>query len=456
MSNNQNLGLDDGLPQNKLGFWAIWALGVGSVVGDGIFLMMGEGIVASGSSSTIAYIIAGLSQLFLMVALAEMAVGMPNAGAMSAWVSRFMGSSWGFLSGFLFAVGWVIVGGSTGLALGKITQWFFPSLTGEYWATAFAIFFMTLFALLNIFGTTIAARTQLILVLALAVIMLLFALIGLNYIEVDNFQPVMPNGGEGFWKAIPLGTYAYLGAVTLTTAGSEAKNPVDLPRALVWSSLTFIILYSLAQITLIGMLPHDQIGLDNSPFTIAANHVFGAAGGFIMNIAAWIAAATTLLMGTLYSSSRIFYSQSRDGFLPAFLGKLNPKTKTPVNGIILVWSVSVILILIGAINPDIIYVELSNQLTLAWIVSWTLALVASILYRKREPEEIKSLPWKQPLYPLIPILAFIGIIIVFVGTFIGMPMTLLRGAIWMSAIYVLFKILYKPNKSDISNKPKAN
>src|SRR5699024_6513562 len=110
MSQKQTLSLDDGLPQNKLGFWAIWALGVGSVVGDGIFLMMGEGIVASGSSSTIAYMIAGLSQLFLMVALAEMAVGMPNAGAMSVWVSRVMGSSCGFLSGFLIVIGWVLHG----------------------------------------------------------------------------------------------------------------------------------------------------------------------------------------------------------------------------------------------------------------------------------------------------------------------------------------------------------
>lgn len=446
LHNNVKLNIDEGLPQKTMGFWAIWALGVGSVVGDGIFLLMGEGIVSSGSSSIIAYFIAGLSQLFLMIALAEMAVGMPNAGAMSAWVSRLMGKSWGFMSGFLFAIGWIIVGGSTGLALGTITKWFFPGLTGDYWETIFAIFFITLFALLNIFGTTIAARTQLFLVLILAAIMLLFAIIGLFFIETANYNPVMPNGSNGFWKAIPLGTYAYLGAVTLTTAGGEAKNPADLPKALIWSSITFILLYSLAQITLIGILPHDQIGIDNSPFTIAAYKVFGSAGGFIMNLAAWIAAATTILMGTLYSSSRIFYSQSRAGYLPKFLGKLHPKTKAPVNGIIMVWAVSVILISIGSINPDIIYIELSNQLTLAWLVSWTLALIASILYRKKEPEEVKNLPWNQPLYPLIPIIAFVGIIIVFVGTFIGTPMTLLRGAIWMVGLYILFKILYKPNK----------
>src|SRR5699024_3430183 len=109
------------------------------------------------------------------------------------------------------------------------------------------------------------------------------------------------------------------------------------------------------------------------------------------------------------------------------------------------WFISVVLILVGAINTDIIYVELSNQFTLAWLVSWTLALIASIIYRRKEPEEVKNLPWKQTLYLLIPTLAFIGIIIVFVGTFIGMPMTLLRVVIWMVAIYVLFKIFYKPN-----------
>ena len=456
MSKSNKPVLQDSLPAGKLGFWSIWAIGVGAVIGDGIFLLMGEGIALAGSSAILAYIIAGLSQLFLMVALAELAVGMPNAGAMSVWVKRFMGSSWGFLSGFLFAIGWVIVGGSVSLALGTITQWFFPSLSGDFWQIFFALLFITVFALLNIFGTSLAANTQLIMVIALTVIMLLFAVIGLKEIDFSNYSPFMPSGTEGFWAAIPLGTYAYLGAVTLATSGSELKDRRDLPKALIWSSITFIVLYSLAQFTLIGILPWEQISIDASPFTLAAEQVFGFAGAFIVNLAAWIAAATCILMGTLYAASQIFYSQARDGYLPKFFGKVHPKTKTPVNSIIVIWAVSVLLILIGSVNPDFVYVELSNQLVLAWLVSWGLALIAGILYRKREPEEIKSLPWKQPLYPLFPILAFIGIIIVFTGSFIGSPMTVVRGVIGMAIIYILFKIFYKPDAAKSTEEQKKS
>ncbi|RXT06541.1 APC family permease [Ammoniphilus sp. CFH 90114] len=430
-------------PERKLGYWHIWALGVGAVIGDGIFLLMGQGIATAGPGAIMAYLVAGLSQLFLMVALSELAVGMPNSGAMSLWVERFMGKWWGFLAGFTFAVGWVIAGGSVGLALGQITMWFFPQLEGSYWSIIFAIFFISIFALLNILGTQIAAKTQLVLVLIMTGVMALFSLIGLKDINTEHFTPFLPNGIDGFWAAVPLGTYAYLGAVTLATAGGECRNPRDLPKALIWSSMTFIVLYSFAQVVLQGLIPWDQVSMDHSPFTAAAEQVFGFAGAFIMNIAAWIAAATCILMGTLYSASRIFYSQARRGYLPAFFGHLHPKTGTPVYGIIAVWAASVGLVLLGAVNPDFLYVELSTQLVLAWMVSWTLALIAGVLYRKNNMDEVSQLSWKQPLYPLFPILGFVGIGIVCYGTFVGSPMTLVRGAIWMGVLYVLFKMFHK-------------
>lgn len=437
-------------PERKLSYWHIWALGVGAVIGDGVFLLMGQGIATAGPGAILAYLVAGLSQLFLMIALGELAVGMPNAGAMSQWVKRFMGDWWGFLAGFTFAIGWVIAGGSVGLAMGKLTMWFFPQLQGELWAIIFAILFLTIFAILNILGTDIAASTQLYLVIGMTVVMALFSLIGLKDVQWENFSPMLPNGIEGFWSAIPLGTYAYLGAVTLATAGGECRNPKDLPKALIWSSITFLLLYTLAQVTLQGLIPWNQMSMDSSPFTEASSKVFGFAGAFIMNVTAWIAAATCILMGTLYASSRIFFAQAREGYLPAFFGYLHPKTKTPVYGIIVVWACSVGLVILGTVNPDFLYVELSTQLVLSWMVSWTLALIASILYRKHAMNEITQLPWRQPVYPLFPILGFIGIAIVCYGTFVGSPMSLVRGAIWMAILYVLFRFFNRSSKASTS------
>lgn len=431
-------------PERTLTFWHIWALGVGAVIGDGIFLLMGQGIAMAGPSSILAYLIAGISQFFLVIALTEMAVGMPNAGAMSFWVERFMGKSWGFLAGITFAIGWIIAGGSVGLALGKITMWFFPQLEASWWPAMFTILFLTLFAFINVLGAATTARFQLYLVLILTGVMVLFALIGLKDIDFTNYTPMFPHGAEGFWGAVPLGTYAYLGAVTLATAGAECINPQrDLPRGLIWSSVTFLILYTLAHFVLQGIIPSNEVTMDSSPFTVAAGKVFGIAGAFIMNAAAWIAAATCILMGTLYAASRIFYQQAREGLLPSFLGYLHPKTHTPVYAIITIWAITVILVLIGQFNPDFIYVELTNQMVLSWLVSWTLALISGILYRKNHKEEIEKLPWKQPLYPLFPILGFVGIAVVLYGTFIGSMMTLVRGFIWLAALYILFRMFNK-------------
>ncbi|AIY06817.1 amino acid permease [Planococcus sp. PAMC 21323] len=440
---SQNISLDL-QPKRTLKFWHIWALGVGAVVGDGIFLLMGQGIATAGPGSIVSYMVSGLLQLFLIIALIEMAIAMPNAGAMSTWVQRMMGKSWGFLAGFTFAIGWIIAGGSVGLALGKISVWFFPSLTAAWWPAFFAIFFVTLFAVINILGAVIAARVQLYMVLALVGVMVIFGIVGLKDVNLANFTPFLPYGAEGFFSAIPLGTYAYLGALTLVTAGAEAINPQrDLPRGLIWSSITFILLYSFAHFVLQGIIPWNEVTMDSSPFTVAAGQVFGVAGAFIMNLAAWIAAATCIIMGTIYATSRIFYSQAREGMLPKFLGVIHPKTYTPVNAIIVIWLATISLILIGQINPEFIYVELSNQLVIAWLFSWSLALIAGVLFRLKHKEEVAKLSWRQPLFPLFPVLGFIGIIVVLYGSFVGSLMTLVRGGIWLTILFLLFAVFNK-------------
>lgn len=431
--------LDINAPKRTLKFWHIWALGVGAVVGDGIFLLMGQGIAVAGPSSIISYAIAGIFQLFLIVALTEMAVAMPSAGAMTEWVGRYMNKSWGFIAGFTFAVGWVIAGGSVGMALGTITMWYFPNLTSPLWPTFFSIVFVTLFALLNIIGTGLTAKTQLVMVVGLVGIMVLFAVLGLKDVNLENYQTMMPYGWTGFIEAIPLGTYAYLGAITLVTAGAEAVNPKrDLPRALIWASITFVILYTLAHFTLQGIVPWQDVTMDSSPFTVAAEQVFGVWGGFIMNTAAWIAAATCILMGTLFAASRIFYQQAIDGMLPKFLGKMHPKTKVPVNAIILIWALTVLMICIGFFDPNFIYVQLTNQLTIAWLFSWGVTLFASVKFRQSYKGRINDLPWKQPLYPLFPILAFAGIAFVFYSSFVGSIVPIAIGVTWIGALLLIF------------------
>lgn len=429
-------------PLRNMGFWVIWAAGVGAVIGDGIFLLLGQGIQVAGPSAAIAFLVAGLIQMSMMIGLGEMAVAMPAAGAMTVWVERFMGKWWGFFAGFAYAFGWVITGGSIGLAIGRFTCWFFPSLDVETWTIIFAIFWLTVLAVMNIVGTAIAAKAQLALVLILVGIMALFGILGMTHIDPANYKPFMPFGFAGFAAALPLGTYAYMGAITIATTGSECKKPKDLGKAIVWSGITFLVIYTIDQLVVEGIIPWQQVGMEASPFTTAAESIFGYYGGLILNIAAWIAAFTSLLMGTFYSASRIFYQSAIEGYMPKFFGYLHPKTRTPIWGIIAIYIFSVVACIIGIANPDFLYVTLSTQVVVAWILSWGLALVCGVMFKTKHKDEIEKAGWKQPLFPLFPVIGLGGCAYVLYLSFqgeSGLP-TLIAAAVWIGllAIYYFF------------------
>lgn len=440
----------DAEPLKNLSFIMIWAIGVGSVIGDGIFLMLGNGFAVAGPSAIWAFLIAGLIQMSMMIGLSDLAVGMPNAGAMSVWVERFLGKKFGFISGFAFAAGWIIAGGSVSIALGRMTCYFFPSLDVEVWTVLFAIIFLVLFALFNLLGGLFTAKVQFALVVALIVIMAGFAVIGCTKIDVSNLTPMMPNGWEGFLAAIPMGTYAYIGAVTLTTCGAECKDPRDLGRGLVASSVTFLVLYTIDMLVVAGIVPWEQLGIDASPFTVAAEKAMGPIGGIILNVGAWIAAATCILVGTFYATSRIFYQMSKDGYLPKFFGELTEKTRIPAKGLIFILICAVALVLLGLVNTDFVYVTLANQMVFAWIISWGLALIAAIYYRKKEPDEIKASGWMQPLFPVFPILGLAGCLYVMYITIGGDYSQFIPMAVWVIALLIFYELYSKKRVARLS------
>ena len=424
----------------SMGFWQVWAIGVGAVVGDGIFLYMGQGVAAAGPSALLAFAVAGFLQMFIMVAMGELSVGMPEAGAMSVWVEKYMGKFWGLLSGLTFSVGWVVLGGSISIALGRFVAYWAPIGSLEVATVLWAAIFFTIFVIMNIAGAAIAGIGQLILTLMLVGIMVLFAVWGIfKGVNVSNLAPFFPNGLSGFSACIPIATFAYMGAACICTAGSECKNPKDLGKALVWSSLTFIIVYCLSLFVVLGTIDWQTASLDVSIFTVAAELIWGPVGGSILNFAAWLAAATCIIMGTIYTPSRIFYAMAKEGYMPKIFAKVSPKTKTPVAGIVVIWVIGIIGILAAkAFGAATFYVTLCNQAVIAWSISWGLAVIAGMLYRKEMgAERIRNeVGWKQPFYPVIPILAIGGIIYVLylcfydVSQFVGF-------AVWM-LIYIVY------------------
>lgn len=347
-----------------------------------------------------------------------------------------MGPWWGFLAGFSWAFAWVIVGGAVAIALGRFLSWYVP--VNELILAGIS---MTIFAILNIYGSLVAARTQLWMTVGLVVIMAGLAVFGLPRAFggiPENFVPFAPFGWKATLLAIPLGAYAYMGTACLCTAGSECKNVRDLPRALVWASITFIVLYTLAQIVAIGVVPWKELTMAESPYVTAAEAVFGRVAAGIVNFAAILAAATCLLMGTLYSASRIFYDEARQGKMPAIFGYLHPKYRTPVWGIVIIWAISILIIVIAKFNPDLVYVTFTMQFLVAAFISYGLSIAAAILYRKRCPEEVAKLPYRMPVPWLTFLLAIGGTVLTAYFAFVGTPQTLPLALVWIIPAFLWY------------------
>jgi len=396
----------------QMGFWQVWAIGVGAVVGDGIFLYLGQGIQLGGPSALLGFFIAGVLQMCIMVAMAEIAVGMPAAGAMTIWVNKYLGKFWGLMSGLTFSGGWVVLGGSISLALGTFVTYWIPIGSGDFGKVFWAAVFFSIFCIMNILGAAIAGKGQLILVFMLVAIMIVFGISGIiQGVDLSKYSPFMPNGAEGFTATIPIGAFAYMGAACICTAGNECKKPRDLGTALVWSSITFIVVYCLAMFVVLGTIDWQNASLEVSPFTQAAEIVWGPIGATILNFAAWLAAATCLIMGTVYTPSRIFYSMAQQGYFPKLFGRVNPKTRTPIAGIVVIWIIGILGLLAAyAFGASNFYVTLCNQAVVAWTISWGLAVIAGMKYRKEiGHENVKEkVGFKQPFYPVIPIVALAG------------------------------------------------
>ena len=150
-----------------------------------------------------------------------------------------------------------------------------------------------------------------------------------NYGRFNNFGA--PHAVKAFRKLSPVYSndakqcfsrsdgFTHLGTACLCTSGSECKNIRDLPKALVWAAITFIVVYTLSLVVMIGSIDWRTMSLAESLYVTFAQRIFGTGGAAIVTVAACLATATCTLMGTFYGSSRIFYEEARNGKLPKYL-----------------------------------------------------------------------------------------------------------------------------------------
>lgn len=434
--------------EKTLGVWDLIILGVGAIIGSGIFAVVGIAAAGSADGSSlgagpalmVSMIIAAIACIFSALCYSEFATMIPVAGGaytytfatlgefaawMVGWVLMLeyaigfiaVACAWSnhfiqFLSGFeRFLPAWLahppmwLVNDvfSASKIVAENPDVFVPRLFGvPVCINLPAIAIVLLMTAILVKGTKDSTKMAGIMVVVKLAVIALFVLAGAFFVKPDNWVPFAPNGAEGIFAGAFLIFFAYIGFDALATAAEECKNPQkDLPIGIIGSLVITTIVYVLVALVLTGLQDTSTtVPLDflKAPMAYCMSlHKMNWAAGLI-SIGS-LAGLTSVLLVLEMAATRILYAMSRDHFISKRFQKLHPKFHTPA---LLTWTVGLLAVVgILTLNLDVA-AELCNYGT---FTSFIIVCVAVLILRKTDPQRPR--PFKVPFSPVVPSLGII-------------------------------------------------
>ncbi len=422
-----------------LGPVGLTSLGVGAIIGTGIFVLVGKAARdAAGPSLMLSFAVAGIACIFAALCYAEFASMVPVAGSAYTYAYATLGEI------FAWIIGWDLVleysVGAATVAHGwshyfqdfiKLFDWKLPYqiahapfafdpkiVPGQPWLDLPAIIITAIVTIVLVIGIRESAWFNAAMVIVKVAIVLFVIGAGYKYIRLSNWTPFAPFGLGGLsffgWtpgqvnaEGKPVGMlagaavifFAYIGFDSISTHSEEAKNPQrDLPIGIITSLILCTILYILVAGVLTGMVKYDTIDKD-APVSSAFEQVGLNTARYFISFGA-LTGITSVLLVIMLSQPRIFLAMARDGLVPpSFFGAVHPKFLTPYKSTILT---GVFVGLMGAFLPlDI----LSDLVNIGTLLAFAIVCGAVLIMRKTNPEANR--PFRVPLVPLIPILGII-------------------------------------------------
>ncbi len=416
-----------------LGVKDFLALGVGTIVSTSIFTL--PGIVAAqhaGPAVVLSFLAAAVVAGLVAFAYAEMSSALPFAGSAYSWINVVFGEGFGWIAGwallaeYFIAVAFVASGLSANLqGLLEPLGFKLPVQLSAAFGTnggvvdILAILVVVLVAILLSRGTSGAAAVENLLVILKVAAILIFIAVGATAIKTANYHPFIPahkvnadgtsfGGWQGIYAGISSIFLSYIGFDSIAANAAEAKNPSKtMPRGILGSLLIAVVLFSGVSLVLVGMFHYSNYAGNAEPVGWALRHAGYPIVATVVQAIAVIGMFTALIGMTL-AGSRLLYSFGRDGLLPKWLGELN-KNNLPNHALGLLSGVVIVL---GAIFP---FAFLSQLISAGTLIAFMFVTIGIYRLRSREGKDLPVPGFKMPLYPVLPALAFLGALFVFLG-----------------------------------------
>lgn len=448
----------NGTLKRTLSSFNLVTLGVGAIIGAGLFSLTGLAAANNaGPAVTISFIIGAIGCAFAGLCYAEFASMIPIAGSAYTYSYATMGEFVAWIIGWdlvlEYALGAATVSISWSQYLTKFLHYFNvvipPQLTMSPWETVTmadgtvvsgimnlpAVFIVVLLSLVLIRGTKESAFINNLLVILKVAVVLVFIIFGWEHINPANHVPYIPeNTGEfghfgwsGVFRGAGVVFFAFIGFDAVSTAAQEAKNPKKgMPIGIIGSLIVCTVLYVLFSHVMTGLANYKDFAGSAAPVAVAiANTPYSWLKESI--IVAILAGYTSVILVMLMGQSRIFYTMAKDGLLPQPFAKLHPRFQTPyMSNLLFAGFIS----LFAAFVPVHVVGEM---VSIGTLFAFILVCIGVMVMRKSDPDMPRA--FKAPGVPFVPIA---GILVCFTMMVFLPADTWLRLAIWMAIGLVLY------------------
>ncbi len=456
----------------RLGLFEATMIGVGAMIGAGIFVLTGIAVGNSGPAAVIAFALNGVVTLFTALSYAELASAIPEAGGGYSYIKKVMPNSIAFMSGWMLWFAYIVACSLYAKGFGSYFLEFFeryiPSVTHhviEFLGRNPSVAFLTiligiLFLTVNIIGTHATGKTENVITMAKIVILSVFIFFGVKQVlsapevTAENFSPLFPLGFSGVLAAMGLTFIAFEGYDLIATVSEEVKEPRrTIPKAIILSLSITVVIYLLVVFSCIGAVPSAEglptwqlLGKYKEIGIIRAAQGFMPKFGVILILGGGLFATLSALNATIMASSRVAFSMGRDWMLPNMLSRVHSIRRTPVLAI----SLSGFLFLLVAVALPLEIIGISSSLL--FLMTFALVNVALIMYRRRSTSP--RTPFRVPFFPLTPILGTLTSAGLAVYQLVNNPLALVLAAAWVLVGLALFTILFSKRVS-IADVPKT-
>jgi basic amino acid/polyamine antiporter, APA family len=399
--------------KKAVGATQLTAMGVGAIIGTGIFVVIGEGAAIAGPAVILSFVLAAVACVFSALSYAELASSIPVAGSAYTYTYATLGEIVAWIIGWDLILEYGVSVAAIAVGWGGNLNAFLDSAFGVALPDAIAkspedggifnlpaVFIVLAITLLLIRGVTESARVNFVMVVIKLSVLLFFIVVAFANFGTGNFQPFMPEGVDGVTAAAAIIFFAYIGFDAVSTGSEEARNPArDLPLAIIGSLIICTIFYVLTAVGAIGIATPAQMAESDAPLAAALDQGAGISWAAAVLALGAVVAITSVVLVIMYGQTRIFFAMCRDGLLPERLAAVNQRYGTPAK---LTIVLGVLIAILAALVPLSEIVKLVNIGTL---FAFVLVNIGVIILRRTRPDMPR--PYRVPWSPVLPILGIL-------------------------------------------------